>query len=72
VSVSGFLLRGPKASWGGAANGPFTEDPGYPLDTPILHLIGQTDVVVTRERSDIIISSSTIKRVEEHVGGVYP
>ncbi|KAF9017737.1 FSH1-domain-containing protein [Hymenopellis radicata] len=38
-------------------------------DTPTLHVIGKTDIIVTPERSQSLLDVSTHKRVEEHDGG---
>ena len=39
--------------------------------TPVLHVVGRTDVVVARERSNLFMGFSKNKRVEEHVGGTF-
>ncbi|KAI0067570.1 FSH1-domain-containing protein [Artomyces pyxidatus] len=59
VAVSGFKPAGELSA---AA---FAE--GY--DTPTLHVIGRTDVVVVEERSRTLTAISKAKRVEEHEGG---
>ncbi|KAF9017440.1 hypothetical protein BDZ89DRAFT_1140739 [Hymenopellis radicata] len=67
VTVSGFLLRGPSAAWDGQPVSPAF--PSSELTTPVLHVLGNTDLVVPRERADIFMSLHKNKRVEEHIGG---
>ncbi|KAF8907160.1 serine hydrolase-domain-containing protein [Mucidula mucida] len=67
VAVSGFLLRGPSAAWDGQPVSPAF--PSSELTTPVLHVVGNTDFVVPRERADIFMSLHKNKRVEEHIGG---
>ncbi|KAK0487311.1 serine hydrolase-domain-containing protein [Armillaria novae-zelandiae] len=70
VTIAGFLLRGPLASWGGRSKNVFHQDTGaFPLRTPILHVLGQVDLVVPRERANIFMGFHESKRVEQHVGG---
>ncbi|KAK7445446.1 Family of serine hydrolases 3 [Stygiomarasmius scandens] len=69
VAFSGFLLRGPCTEWGSTANQAVELDSTYFINTPILHVLGRTDVVVPRERSDLFMAHSNHKRIEEHVGG---
>lgn len=59
VSVSGFKLRDPISE-------PFF-DPFY--ETPTLHVIGKTDIIVVEERSMLLVEASGNARVEEHEGG---
>ncbi|KAF8652278.1 hypothetical protein AX16_004467 [Volvariella volvacea WC 439] len=59
VSVSGFRVNDDFAR-------PFFSPP---YETPTLHVIGKTDIVVTEERSQQLIEVSANKRVEEHEGG---
>jgi hypothetical protein len=47
-----------------------TIDPALVIDTPVLHVMGRTDIIVIREKSDVLIAHSKNKRVEEHVGGM--
>lgn len=39
------------------------------IETPVLHVIGRTDIVIFRERAEVFIGYSKNRRVEEHVGG---
>ena len=59
IVISGYRLVDP------IATPIFT--PSY--STPTLHVLGKTDVVVTEERSRLLIDVSSNKRVEEHDGG---
>jgi hypothetical protein len=61
VAVSGFKLRDPLCE-------PFFSPP---YNTPTLHVLGKTDVVVVEERSRQLVEASAVKRVEEHEGGAY-
>lgn len=45
-------------------------DPSMFIETPMLHILGRTDIVVIRERSEVLISYSKNCRVEEHFGGM--
>ena len=38
-------------------------------ETPTLHVIGKTDVIVVEERSRALLNVSTSARLEEHAGG---
>ncbi|PBK74706.1 hypothetical protein ARMSODRAFT_970760 [Armillaria solidipes] len=70
VTIAGFLLRGPLASWGGRSKNVFHQETGaFCLRTPILHILGQVDLVVPRERANIFMGFHESKRVEQHVGG---
>ena len=60
VAVSGFKPSNPL--------GDIIFSPSY--STPTLHVIGRTDIIVVRERSDKLIAVSDNKRVEEHAGGI--
>lgn len=46
-------------------------DPSMFIETPMLHILGRTDIVVVRERSEVLISYSRNCRVEEHYGGMF-
>ncbi|KAL4079240.1 serine hydrolase FSH [Scleroderma citrinum] len=59
VAVSGFKVSDP------ISNKIF----GDSYETPTLHVIGNTDVVVVEERSRALLKVSTNARVEEHAGG---
>ncbi|TFK26329.1 hypothetical protein FA15DRAFT_667629 [Coprinopsis marcescibilis] len=59
VAVSGFKVEDPFCD-------PLWEK-GF--NTPTLHVIGKTDVVVVEERSHKLLEVSHTKRVEEHLGG---
>ncbi|THU82015.1 hypothetical protein K435DRAFT_784766 [Dendrothele bispora CBS 962.96] len=69
VAISGFLLRGPCTEWGSTTSQIAELDSSYFINTPALHVLGRTDVVVPRERSDLFMAYSNYKRIEEHVGG---
>ncbi|KAF5355239.1 hypothetical protein D9758_006008 [Tetrapyrgos nigripes] len=69
VACAGFLLRGPCTEWGATVGDTVELDPKYFINTPVLHILGRTDVVVPRERSDLFMAHSFNKRIEEHVGG---
>lgn len=73
MTVSGFLLRGGSElrSWDKLLPTVIDPDPSLILETPVLHIVGRTDVVVPRERSNIFIAFSRHKRVEEHIGGAF-
>lgn len=60
VSVSGFRLRD-------AIVDPILT-PSY--STPTLHVIGKTDIIVTEERSRLLVDASSNARIEEHDGGM--
>ena len=42
-------------------------DPNF--STPILHILGRTDIIVVEERSKELLDISANKRVEWHDGG---
>ena len=44
---------------------------GDSYETPTLHVIGKTDIVVIEERSRALLSVSRSVRLEEHAGGLY-
>ncbi|KAF7975329.1 hypothetical protein HWV62_9763 [Athelia sp. TMB] len=69
VAISGFLVRGPCSSWEMTPSVKSLQDPSMFIETPMLHILGRTDIVVIRERSEILVSYSRNCRVEEHVGG---
>ncbi|KAF9063018.1 serine hydrolase-domain-containing protein [Rhodocollybia butyracea] len=72
VSISGFLIRGPKLSWESGSESPIpiaAPSCGFTMDTPVLYVVGQNDIVVPPERSHIFIEHSRFKRVEHHHGG---
>ncbi|KZP09601.1 hypothetical protein FIBSPDRAFT_938405 [Athelia psychrophila] len=69
VVVSGFITRGECWSWETCPTIDSLQDPALFIKTPALHIIGRTDVVVVRERSEILINFSKNSRVEEHAGG---
>ncbi|KAK0464644.1 uncharacterized protein EV420DRAFT_1517368, partial [Desarmillaria tabescens] len=70
VTISGFLLRGPLASWRRRSKNVYHQETGaFCLKTPILHILGKVDLVVPRERANIFMGFHESKRVEEHVGG---
>jgi len=62
IAVSGFVAPGPLASQVFAS--------GY--STPTLHVVGRTDIIVTEERSNVLINVSRSKRIERHDGGMHP
>ncbi|KAF9463597.1 serine hydrolase-domain-containing protein [Collybia nuda] len=59
VAVSGFKVRDP------LCDSIFAQ----PFSTPTLHVIGKTDIIVTEERSRLLVEASSDGRVEEHDGG---
>ncbi|KIM64014.1 hypothetical protein SCLCIDRAFT_116295, partial [Scleroderma citrinum Foug A] len=59
VSVSGFKVSDP------ISNEIFRDS----YETPTLHVIGKTDVIVVEERSRALLNVSTSARLEEHAGG---
>ncbi|KAG6335828.1 hypothetical protein ID866_3264 [Astraeus odoratus] len=61
VAVSGFKVSDP------ISNKIF----GDSYETPTLHVLGKTDVVVVEERSRALLRVSSNARVEEHDGGLY-
>ncbi|KZP19615.1 hypothetical protein FIBSPDRAFT_862539 [Athelia psychrophila] len=69
VVVSGFITRGECWSWETRPTIESLQDPTLFIKTPALHIIGRTDIVVVRERSEILINFSKNSRVEEHAGG---
>ncbi|KZP26296.1 hypothetical protein FIBSPDRAFT_1040846 [Athelia psychrophila] len=69
VAIAGFLVRGPCSSWETSPSVESLRDPTMFIETPMLHIIGRTDIVVIRERSEVFINYSKNSRVEEHVGG---
>ncbi|KZP11155.1 YWTD domain-containing protein [Athelia psychrophila] len=69
VVVSGYIVRGECWSWETCPTIESLQDPTLFIKTPALHIIGRTDVIVVRERSEIVINFSKNSRVEEHPGG---
>jgi hypothetical protein len=59
IAVSGFKLRD------ALSDSLFAQ----PFSTPTLHVIGKTDIIVTEERSRLLVEISGNARVEEHDGG---
>ncbi|KAF7975269.1 hypothetical protein HWV62_10152 [Athelia sp. TMB] len=69
VAVSGFLARGECSSWETSPSIDSLQDSTLFIETPVLHVIGRTDVIVVRERSEVLINFSKNSRIEEHAGG---
>lgn len=72
VSIAGFICRSPYDDW---TRFPIRvedpDDPALHINTPVLHVLGRSDIVVPRERTEIALFFHKNKRIEEHVGGHY-